>query len=113
VKSVVEARYEFDGEHAWPNAPQAVGFLRYPHRHRFVVRARKAVTHLDRETEFFLLRRAVADRVAEYFAATSGVGVRQMGSTSCEMLAARLLEDLDLDECSVHEDDENGSIVTR
>lgn len=71
--------WEFEGFHAFPNAPIDVAFLRNEHRHLFKCRAEIEVTHLDRELEFIQVKR---------FLSTIG----QPCQGSCEMMAKSFYE---------------------
>lgn len=103
VQIVVQVR--FDALHCWPDAPPEVDFLRNPHRHEFHVAVHFAVTHEDRDREFFIEQDRVRDSVA---AALNDLDTR---TWSCEQWAAYLLADLDALRVSVFEDGENGAIV--
>lgn len=42
-----------EGVHNYPDAPEVVGFLSYPHRHNFVIRCKAEVYKLiDQQNEF-------------------------------------------------------------
>ena len=107
ARTRVTAKVVFPALHCWPAAPAPVAYLRHPHRHLFVIRATVEVTHDDRDVEFIMLGEQVLAQVAAWY--PDG----DLGHTSCEMLARRLLEHFDLIECSVFEDDENGATVSR
>lgn len=107
----VEAKVTFQGFHRWPEAPsKEIGYLRSPHRHLFVVRARKRVTSDDRETEFILLAQEVARAIAMLYPGDAVRGF-DLHTSSCEQVAKALIDECGLSFCSVHEDDENGAIV--
>lgn len=95
-----------EGFHNWPGAPDEVDFLRVRHRHLFYIYAEKPVYHDDRDVEFILFGR----QIAAYLDETFGTPM-ELGASSCERLAVRLIEQFDLSACSVFEDDENGAIV--
>lgn len=102
----VFATLRFEATHSWKECPyDEVGFLRHEHRHEFRVKAYKAVSHDDRDTEFIMLKRAIADYCAERF-------TPQAGPMSCEMIARALVETFGLSRCEVSEDGENGAVVT-
>lgn len=115
--TVIEAKVDVEAIHAWPDAPETVAFLRVPHRHVFVIRARKAVRHDDRDIEFIQFGWRIRHLLDQCFprAKTSMLGHPEspldLGTTSCEQLARMLVDHFDLDSCSVHEDDENGAIA--
>jgi uncharacterized protein YigA (DUF484 family) len=112
MKFFIEVNTRFEGMHRWESAPEAVFFLRNPHRHEFHVQARIQTFHDDRELEFILVKKQIEDwvRVLSF----------DLGRKSCEMLAkelaAQLLEKYGNDierhvEVKVSEDGENGALV--
>jgi hypothetical protein len=110
----VEAKVCVSALHCWPGAPFAVGYLRSPHRHLFVIRARKVATHEDRDVEILMLGDSVRAELSMLWSpAFQGVrgAERDFKEMSCEAIARYLIEKLGLCSCSVHEDDENGAIV--
>lgn len=111
MQTTVEAKVSVPGFHAWPGAIPEVAYLAHSHRHVFVFRAGKEVTHGDREVEFILLGGEVLRCLESRFTRDEN-GIFQFGANSCEHLAAMLVEALELVWCSVHEDDENGAVVT-
>jgi len=106
----IEVNVAVNGLHCWPDAPDPVAFLRDPHRHTFWIRARLAVTHYNRDVEFFefaaLVRATLEDQYPDL-----PLGLIDFGTSSCEMIAAFLVEELDLEECAVSEDQEHGAVV--
>lgn len=100
----------FIGFHRWPEAPDEVAFLRSTHRHVFKVRVELAVTHDDRQLEFFIVKR-------ELDALLALRNDTDLGASSCEHLAKMIMAFLSLDEdkkvlqVEVSEDGENGAIV--
>jgi hypothetical protein len=107
VKSFVVVRFQFEGVHCWPGAPQdgPTPFLREMHRHMFHVTAKKAVTHDDRDIEFIHLKRLLLQACLANFCGPH--------TLSCETMAATLLNKFGLDSCEVSEDGENGGLVER
>lgn len=102
----VFARTQFEATHSWPECPiEEVAYLRDEHRHVFHIEAHKQVTHDDRDTEFIVLKHRMEELLEEMFPD------HKMGSTSCEMLAIRLIGTLGLSKCMVSEDNENGATV--
>lgn len=77
---------QFEGFHNYPEAPEEVSFLRFPHRHMFHVTAEIEVVHTDRDLEIIMVKRAIDF----YFAETD------FGRTSCEEIALLLQEHLKL-----------------
>lgn len=99
---------QFEATHNWPECPfDEVDYLRHPHRHVFWIKAFSAVTHSDRDKEFIILKHQIQSYLNEKYP------TRQLGRTSCEMLAIELIEKFDLTRCEVSEDNENGAIVTK
>ena len=75
--------FQKEGIHWYPDAPEAVEFLRNPHRHIFHFRVDIDVHHNDRDIEFIMFKRELE---ALYTEATL-----QMDHKSCEMLAEDLI----------------------
>lgn len=100
--------FQKEGIHKYPNAPEGVEFLKYPHRHIFHFRVQLEVFHDDREVEFILFKRELEGLYSS--------SILQLDYKSCEMiaddLAAYITEkypnrDLVI---SVSEDNENGAV---
>jgi hypothetical protein len=84
-KSYIRVRTEFEGFHYYPNAGDIdprIKFLETEHRHMFKVEVKIAVTHLDRELEFFLVKWALQSFIKD----------GAMNHMSCEMIAKRILD---------------------
>jgi hypothetical protein len=101
--------FTLPGFHHYPQAPEAVGFLRDRHRHlfRFVLRFR--VQHDNRDKEFFL----VSSEVQNFLTGIYG-NPAEFGAASCEELAQGLLTEYAAQGCcwvEVWEDAENGAIA--
>jgi len=102
--------FQKEGIHCYPDAPEDVDFLKYPHRHIFHFRVEMEVFHNDREVEFILFKRELeglyADRTLE------------LDFKSCEMIAEELNEyisekyPLRYRMIEVSEDGENGARLT-
>jgi hypothetical protein len=106
MKMKVVVSFQFEAVHSWPDCPiEGVSFLKHPHRHMFHVKAVKPVTHSDRDVEIIMLKRQMQEMVKTWGA--------DLGSSSCEMIAEKLIRDFLLDSCEVLEDGENGAIVER
>lgn len=102
----------FTGFHCWPQAPEQVAFLRVLHRHRFGVKVQVAVTHSDRDVEFFILQADVNEYVRNVLQPT----LAKKQSMSCEMMAEAIIDGLTLKKylvrsVEVNEDGENGALV--
>lgn len=104
---------QFEALHNWPGVVEAlpedpsIHFLQYPHRHVFHIRLEKSVKHQDRDVEIILLKRRVLDYLNHKFPD------RNMGATSCEMLAWDIGSVFDCDCVEVLEDNENGGKIER
>jgi hypothetical protein len=112
-KKYIEVRFQFEGAHCWPNAPDSVLFLRTPHRHVFHVRARMDVNHNDREIEFILVKRHLQQNMIDVFRMSNNL----LPTSSCEEMAEYLCEYIKQFykrtsvEVEVSEDGENGAVV--
>jgi len=87
MKKTVIAQFEIEGFHNYPKAPVKVGFLRYEHRHTFIVKVGYLVTDSNREKEIFLCR----DEIKSYLIESYGFPC-QFKAMSCEMIAEEILE---------------------
>lgn len=108
VKRFITVITQFEGFHAWPQAPDEVEFLRYKHRHLFGVSVTLEVMHNDRELEFFLVKKKV-DELIDLLVDKEDVG-------SCEMCASQLATALHqvydrFVSVTVSEDKENSATV--
>lgn len=83
------------GFHNWPDAPEEVGYLRSPHRHRFTLIVAVNVEHGDRDVEFHMLQRDLIRIVdATFPRAADGVGEFSFGARSTEHIAEELINRL-------------------
>lgn len=110
--TTVIASLRFEATHNWPGVLESlipdigdVAYLRHPHRHEFHIRVWKSVGHDDREVEIIMLKHQVAKQLQEWYPKN------ELGPTSCETLATRLVEAFNLEACEVLEDGENGAHV--
>lgn len=109
-KIFAKIRTSFEDLHQYPNAPDEVSFLKYPHRHIFNVIVYIEQYHDDRDVEFFIFKKNLDKIIAEKI-------VPYKKSKSCEMIAIRLNKEIikkygprDI-RIEVNEDDENGAYV--
>ena len=109
VKKSIWVTFQKEGIHKYPDAPDEVEFLRYPHRHIFKFKVQIDVEHDDRDIEFFIFKRWLESLYAD--------DTLQLDYKSCEMMAddlAKQIKDkypgrrLSID---VSEDGENGCHV--
>jgi hypothetical protein len=91
------------GYHCWPDAPEEVSFLRSLHRHLFFVEL-EFITTEDRQLEFFIMKR----KVTQFLQATWHE--KDLGSTSCEVMAHALSDFFEATIVRVFEDNENGGV---
>lgn len=105
TKTEIVVNLQYEGVHRWPECDiQKVGYLKYPHRHLFHIKAKKAVSHGDREIEVICFKHEITKYLNEIYGG-------HFGDKSCEMIAKELVEIFELTECQVLEDGENGAIV--
>ena len=105
IKVVVTLSVE--GIHSWADCPiEEVNFLRSPHRHQFVIKAKKYARHEDRDFEIIVLKRQMLAYLASHFGTPC-----LFGNWSCEMIAGHLCDHFGLCSCEVLEDGENGAEV--
>ena len=106
VKKNIWVTFQKEGIHKYPDAPDEVDFLRYPHRHMFHFKVQIEVYDNDRDIEFFIFKRWLESLYAD--------DTLQLDYKSCEMMAddlAKQIKDkypgrrLSID---VREDGENG-----
>lgn len=86
INSYIKVRTQFEGFHYYPGASNIdlrIRFLENEHRHMFKVEVKIAVTHLDRELEFFLVKWALEEFI------NGG----DQNHQSCEMIAERILKE--------------------
>lgn len=109
MKSSVIISFNIDGFHNYPNAPEEVKFLSYPHRHTFKIKCAYNVSDLNREREIFICR----DEVIEYLTEAYGLPC-QFEAMSCEMISKDILEfgqDDGMVWCEVWEEETGGGRV--
>ncbi len=96
----------FESVHCWPDAPEAVMFLRVPHRHMFHAKLWFRVMHDDRDIEFILAKRKAQEFVEQWRTRPETL------TWSCERWAIELLNSQGAIRVEVSEDLENGAIVS-
>lgn len=110
AQKLIWVTFQKEGIHKYPNAPEGVEFLKYPHRHMFHFRVAIQVFHDDRELEFILFKRELEALYADE--------TLQLDYKSCEMMAEDLAKYIIAQypnrflEIEVSEDGENGCKVT-
>lgn len=103
-------RTRFQALHRWEDAPEEVKFLRDEHRHEFHVVVRIEQFHDDREVEYIMLKRWVDKTLDKW--------PHNRGQQSCEMMANKLLHNLQAEygedreyRIEITEDGENGALL--
>lgn len=104
---------QFTGYHRWDAAPDCVAFLRNAHRHIFHVKVTVAVSHNDRDIEFFMMKQIVDNFIQRQIIENANKD-ENMGS--CEQMAEKIVIFISKHyertvEVEVNEDTENGAIV--
>ena len=109
VKKNIWVTFQKEGIHKYPDAPDEVDFLRYPHRHIFKFKVQIEVYNDDRDIEFFIFKRWLESLYAD--------SILELDYKSCEMMAddlAKQIKDKYPDRqlsIDVSEDGENGCHV--
>jgi len=107
-QTFIQVKFQKEGIHKYPDAPDEVAFLRYPHRHMFHFTVTVEVFHDDRDIEFILLKRELESLY--------DTGVLELDYLSCEMIADDLYEYIEnaypgrRTKIEVFEDGENGAV---
>jgi hypothetical protein len=111
LRTTILIKTQFAGLHFYPEAPDAVDFLKLKHRHMFHVTLEIAVKHDDRELEFFMVKEEL-NKLLKVDTVTD------LGSRSCEVIAKAVIGKMqELYGANRHitvtvmEDDENGARV--
>lgn len=110
AQKLIWVTFQKEGIHKYPDAPEGVEFLKYPHRHMFKFRVAIQVFHDDRELEFILFKRELEALYADE--------TLQLDYKSCEMMAEDLAKYIISQYphrhlvVEVSEDGENGCQVT-
>lgn len=105
------------GEHYYPNAPQLVNFLKYPHTHNFKISVVVEETS-DRQVEFYILKGKILKLLTQLYKRDK-LGKFLFGQSSCETISKELgkafiktEKKLKIIKVSVFEDDAFGAEVT-
>ena len=111
MKKFIEVKLDIEGLHNWPdcNLPH-VEYLKYLHRHTFVIHCRAEVSHGNRDIEFIDFKHNIKQFIAKRWYDPT-YGCCNFGSMSCEHIAETLLDQFGLCRCSVSEDNEFWGIV--
>ena len=108
-------RLQVEGLHYWKDASEVepdVVFLANIHRHMFHIKCKAEVRHNDRDIEFILFKREIKQYLEDKYFDDSH-NCLLFGNRSCEMIAQELVNEFELNYCSVAEDGENGAEVIK
>lgn len=109
LKKRVVTFNSIEGYHHYPDAPQEVEFLKYPHRHMFEIRCQFKVTDSNREIEIFLKQGEVFMKISKHFGRPA-----DFGAMSCEMIGEWIMDKFEnCVEVEVLEDGYGGAIIQR
>lgn len=110
MKTRVVVSLQVEGTHHWDSCNKAeVNYLAHEHRHMFHIKAKKNVSHGDREIEIIKLKHKLEEHFVQYYCQHKKLN--RFGAKSCEMLALELCKQFELSYCEVLEDGENGAEV--
>lgn len=107
MKKYIWVTTNFEGFHAYKDAPEEVKFLRDIHRHIFYIKVYIEVSHNNRDIEFILFKRFINSLCDK---------LNKQSLGSCEMIADKLYQDITSNypgrfiKIEVSEDQENGCI---
>ena len=102
IVTTIGVRISIEGFHKWENAIPEVDFLKFKHRHTFIIDCEKKVENNDdRKMEFILTKRKVINYLYQRFGE-----ICDFGNMSCETIAAVIRNDLNFDKVTVSEDGE-------
>ena len=106
----VIVKLQIEGTHQWDGCNKAeVNYLANEHRHMFHIKAKKTVSHGDRDIEIIKLKHKIELHFVQYWCDYKRLN--RFGNMSCEMLAEELCRQFELCYCEVLEDGENGAEV--
>lgn len=114
MKTNIIVKLQIEGIHNWPEASEIAGeevsYLNVLHRHIFYITCKKEVFHDNRDIEFIMFKHEIEQFIYdEYFEYEKKLHV--FNSKSCEMIAREILDNFELNYCSVFEDNENGAEI--
>jgi len=113
MKTNIIVKLQVEGLHVWWEAETKlpeVAYLSHLHRHIFYITCKQTVNHLNRDTEFIMLKHMITEYLtAKYH--DDVYNCLNFNGMSCEMLAVELVDKFNLCYCSVFEDNENGAEI--
>lgn len=116
MEKFIGVKTSFVGLHRWKDAPEdkVIKFLRDLHRHQFHIQLLFAVTHEDRQLEFFETELYVREIVNLLYGRDE---IKNLGNRSCETIGMDLYEHMtdpyrkSLQSIKVMEDEENFALL--
>lgn len=109
MKIKVITHNEIEGIHYWKDAFPPVEYLKYPHRHVFVIDCEFKVKDEDREIEIILQQNKIHNYLVDKYGYPAA-----FGTMSCEMIAEDILGFFpQCETCKVLEDGKGGASVSR
>lgn len=102
---------EIEGVHQWKTAPEG-NYLKYPHRHVFVIRCWFEVAHSDRDVEIIEKQLEINNALNWRFYNESR-RMLDFEDMSCEMIAQWLIDEMSCSRVVVLEDGYGGADVKR
>ncbi len=104
LKKFIIITTDFIGWHYWAGAHGQFDYLSKKHRHKFVVKAYKEITHNNREIEFINFKQRVTEYLRHKYE-------YQEFPSSCEDIAEDVLKFFGCYSVEVLEDGENGALI--
>ena len=109
MKMEIITHNEIAGYHCWENAPVTVGFLKFKHRHIFIIECKFPVTDDNRQIEFILQQQLIEAFIRDKYGIPA-----EFHDMSCEMIAKDILQWFpNASECEIREDGYGGAVVRR
>lgn len=116
MKTFIKVKLVVEGIHYYPTANRDYGievdYLRFGHRHNFVIECTMAVSHSNRDKEFLCMKHDIQDWLKESFY-DKEFRCLNFESMSCEQIGEKILYRFNCDMVEVSEDGENSAIVMR
>lgn len=108
IQKFVYVTFQKEFIHCYPEAPEEVRYLRYPHRHMAHIKVEVEVFEDDREIEFIMLKHKLEREIS----------LDKITSYSCEAVATNIFTFMQHEysmsrdmRITVSEDGENGSVL--
>ena len=108
----VVCKVSIPGFHRWPDAYDAVDFLRNRHRHVFVIEVGFAVTENDREVEIIDTQNKITNFLFKKYGNETGCEC-EFDSMACEDIACDIINNLGASWAKVTEDGFGGALIMK